>query len=90
MSPEWHKSRIERKVQSCLRVGAHIHSAAECLAGVGVSLKDANTQHPYFISCWPYWGFPIVYSCGNVYIKVRPDGIIESWKAEGTVEKLHG
>jgi hypothetical protein len=90
MSPTWHKSRVDDKTRSCLTVGANIRLVSECLAEHGISLKDTKSQYPYFISCWPYWGYPMVYSCGSVYITTKPDGTIESWKVEGTIEKLHG
>jgi hypothetical protein len=91
MSAPWHKSRVEEKVAGCIASGVNVASAAECLKKKGVTLKrnEHAAQHYYYISCWPYWGYPFVYSCGTVNIQTNDDGIIESWKVDGTIEKLH-
>lgn len=91
MSAPWHKSRIEEKVAGCISLGVSVASAAECLKQRGVTLKRSEyaAKHYYYISCWPYWGYPFVYSCGTVNIQTKDDGVIESWTVDGTIEKLH-
>ena len=92
MSPSWHKSRIEEKVGTCLVVGDSINNAINCLEKRGIPLKQVELMpHSYYYySCWPYWGYPLVDSCGSIRVHTNTDNIIESWKVDGTIEKLSG
>ena len=86
MSPDWHKAKYQAKSEKCLVEGVDIQTALNCFEANGIKgFKIYKNQYDY-MSCSPYWGYPMVASCGGIKIDTDKNGIVTWWRTWGSFD----
>ena len=82
-SPEKLENHYSQIGGKCIAIGKKMNSVEEC---IGVDFRESAYQGQIVKdhqSCKPYWGFPLVQSCGGIKIIYSQDKTVTKWLAWG-------
>jgi len=76
---------MQAHASACVASGADLEKAKSCLASRGLDVSISGRDRILIIECGPYWGYPLVQSCGSLEV-LGNGNHITTWRVHGSRE----
>ena len=86
VSPNTIKGHYDRVGSECIAIGKSMSEVEACTNVDFYEYKNKENTVKDYRTCWPYWGFPFMQSCGGLKIIYNKENRVDRWNAWGKLD----